>query len=1075
MIRLTCRNPLMAFALILLAPSVLLAQGQGDYFNVESPQVHPIELARISGHDYLLITNTPDNSVEIWDTDESVPLDRRFLARVPVGLEPVSVRWMAELERFYTANFLGDSVTVVRLEAPGGPNTLQAIRERTEFAGDEPQDVALAAVDVSGVLRQTLVVPQRSPDGFAWIDAFTLQPILPGVFTLDSRLPSGQDIDNDGQLDDLALKEPRTATVACNTLFVLGEKGGNTAAYDVDLHAIPLGGGPQQQFGKLGSTNFAMEFDVDDTLYVTGGMALNTVRRDEPVVAAAPTGFVEHRLYRVDALCSGSPNIDTRDLNFRGIGGSGQVLPVPAAVALAQPTDLEVVRTGDADQVRVYMAAFGSDRVGILEGSASQPLSTWARRTIDIRPGALPVANPAGSRGLAFKRRNQEQQNDPGQRLYVLNRISNTVTVIDGATETVLFEFPLLNDPTPADTRVGRTFLYSARFDAKGVNSCASCHVDGRTDRLAWDLGDPGMIPVGIPSELFGFPLSPSEFPADKEHMVTQSLQGLLNFEIEPVSQDLVTNAPYHWRGDRPTFLDFNGAFVSLLGARNELEDGEMERFRTFINNINYPGNPRQPLGRDYSGDFLGTEGINSTGATLGMVAFHLLPTVGTASCVHCHTLPEGSNNLLTEFLGATNPHDLTEVLANQPSETAAMRGLFQKEARLSRNGSEIVESQPITGVEGLFHSGFLLESAPSLDHNATGGINSFVRNFNALTANQLEDEVSQYTHELDWGVAPIVGISYTVDTVNLAAPLTTSAFNLFEGQVLVANAGLAVQARIAGVNRGFYYDAERTPAAYREEPGGAVFTRAALASLLATADDRLVAISTPLGSARRVAHPNGRPLILPGPAPSAPELLAMVPNTANADIPQMIFNWASGGAAAHGGASAHMTRLLQLGLIQSSPPGENAFGLGAVPRHDAPRRFRVAARNLRPGAFLEVFLPVPAGFPGAITTLPPSPFGQQPVRRVRLPIYPTDDRVGEEGIPVWETAVELDPLEYYTIMLGGLGDTSVAAARADNTFMIPEAPLGLTFNAAGRNWVYTRVGNADGTMTVGGWQRLRI
>lgn len=206
------------------------------------------------------------------------------------------------------------------------------------------------------------------------------------------------------------------------------------------------------------------------------------------------------------------------------------------------------------------------------------------------------------------------------------------------------------------------------------------------------------------------------------------------------------------------------------------------------------------------------------------------------------------------------------------------------------------------------------------------------------------------------------------------------------------------------------------------------------------------------------------------------PELQPMVPNTANVDIPNLFFNW-DRGTAAHGGASAHMTRLLQLGLIQSSPAGSNAFGLGTAPRHDAPRRFRVAAGGLRPGAALEIFLPVPAGFPGAVTNLPPSPFGLQPARRVRLPIYATNQRatVGEESVPIWESAVEFDPLEYYTIMLGGLGDPSVAAARADNTITIPEAPLGLTFNAAGRNWVYVQVTNADGTSTVGGWQRLRI
>src|SRR5262245_56793957 len=65
------------------------AQGRGDYFNVESPQVAPIALANVSGRTLLVVCNTPDNTVEIWDTAE--PLAAQPLDRVQVGLEPVSV------------------------------------------------------------------------------------------------------------------------------------------------------------------------------------------------------------------------------------------------------------------------------------------------------------------------------------------------------------------------------------------------------------------------------------------------------------------------------------------------------------------------------------------------------------------------------------------------------------------------------------------------------------------------------------------------------------------------------------------------------------------------------------------------------------------------------------------------------------------------------------------------------------------------------------------------------------------------------------------------------------------------
>jgi hypothetical protein len=47
-------------------------------------------------------------------------------------------------------------------------------------------------------------------------------------------------------------------------------------------------------------------------------------------------------------------------------------------------------------------------------------------------------------------------------------------------------------DPTPSDVRNGRPLLYNTQqFSGLGQIACGSCHVDARTDRLAWDLGDP--------------------------------------------------------------------------------------------------------------------------------------------------------------------------------------------------------------------------------------------------------------------------------------------------------------------------------------------------------------------------------------------------------------------------------------------------------------------------------------------------------------------------------------------------------------------------------------------------------
>ncbi|MCB1057892.1 MAG: hypothetical protein KDD11_20515, partial [Acidobacteria bacterium] len=565
--------------------------------------------------------------------------------------------------------------------------------------------------------------------------------------------------------------------------------------------------------------------------------------------------------------------------------------------------------------------------------------------------------------------------------------------------------------------------------------------------------------------------------------------QGLLNWEVEPANQEWFTNAPYHWRGDRADFTAFNGAFASLLGG-SMLSTTDMDAYEEFINSVFYPGNPKEPLNREFSGDF-GVDQFDFTtasGAKRGLKLFHMIQSDGFGACAHCHALPEGSNNRITEVISGNSPFGSHAGLPNQPIETAALRGLFQKEARLDINGSSDPFDSPITGLEGMAHTGFQVPipiPAPQ-DFNALGSINGFNRFFfvNAFCPGHnpndpLDDfctelvALNQFVHEFDWGVAPIVGISYTVDTTNKTAPLTTTAFNLLEGESRVANGGLAVQALLAGVQRGFFFDPQAPVQAYVEEPGGAVFTRAGLLALVAGTRDRLVLVSTPLGEERRVAAPSGTTAPLAGAPPGSLVFEAMTPNTAYADVPRIDFFWA-GATPQHGGAFSHTVRLLQNGLLQDAA-AVGGFGLPMI-RHDAPRRFRVSGKNIRNGAHLEISYHCDTTLPATppVTTLRPGDPGQVKTCELNLPIYPTDLLSGD-GTPVWETAVEAEHWLYYSLMLGGTNAPGVSAALADTSVTIAEPPPVGMFNPLPWNWVYVRVLNQDGTTGAAGWSRVTI
>src|SRR6185436_1291197 len=100
-----------------------------------------------------------------------------------------------------------------------------------------------------------------------------------------------------------------------------------------------------------------------------------------------------------------------------------------------------------------------------------------------------------------------------------------------------------MHNPEPASVIQGRPFLYDTSFSSShGDSSCASCHVFGDFDSLAWDLGNPDEVVLDIPGPLaedpldFGFPRSHHPM---KGPMATQSLRGMAN------------HGPMHWRGDR--------------------------------------------------------------------------------------------------------------------------------------------------------------------------------------------------------------------------------------------------------------------------------------------------------------------------------------------------------------------------------------------------------------------------------------------------------------------------------------------------------------------------------------------
>ncbi|MGH9904777.1 MAG: DUF4214 domain-containing protein, partial [Pyrinomonadaceae bacterium] len=444
---------------------------------------------------------------------------------------------------------------------------------------------------------------------------------------------------------------------------------------------------------------------------------------------------------RVSVLNTAVPTpalVNVSDLNSHVDFGNPAGSDSERALSLALPTD--IARHSDGT---VYVAATSSARVGVLSSLG------------DVT-GRIAVGQ--GPTGLAI--------DEARQRLYVLNRFDQTLSVVDTVSKTELSQVGIGFNPEPAFVRDGRRFLYDATaFSAHGTVSCASCHLNGHRDGIVWDLGNPqGTVdPVStfLPPGLIG---SDNQHPM-KGPMMTQSLRGIIG------------NEPFHWRGDRAGLENFNGAFVSLLGGPRLLTTQEMAAFKAFVESLNYPPNPNQSPFRpqNQNGFFSFNKLFGPSGPS------------GTIDCSDCHLIDNfkvGSDNKITPK---------TDLHESQSIKVAQFRGIYQK-VGLSKTPGE-----QITGFgfahDGSFDTLFNFQKAPQFNFGQAGSDG---------VADSWRSSIEDMLLRFDSGIAPAVGLMVTVDATNKSSFQVTSRINLLDQQADAGNCDLIVRGFYFGNPRGF-------------------------------------------------------------------------------------------------------------------------------------------------------------------------------------------------------------------------------------------------------------------------------
>jgi YVTN family beta-propeller protein len=400
------------------------------------------------------------------DSDEVVAIDTvtsRVKGRINVGRRPRGLAVDPSSGHVFVANSWGDSVTEIDTAA------MRAIR--TMPVGSEPVGVAL---DTSA---HRLYVANR---------------ISGDVSVLDL----------DGSRDFPSIP------VGPGASYVAAAGGGRIYVTRVFPDVADIRDVPQNEIVGIDTSarKIAVRFPlpgVAATFHVTLasgiGAGVAAILRPKNLL---PTARVEHGGIFGNSLAVFGPK-------------PAQVVSLPLDEienSFAQPFDVAVT-PGFA---KIFVSASGADEVAVLDGRRVLALSKrTAALTNDLSAAAnytiarIPVGhNP---RGLALS--------PDGKRLYVANRLDDTVTYIDTARNSVAGTIQLGQSTTLTPERRGERNFYSARFSFARQFSCSSCHLDAISDGLSWDLEQDG----------FGLDI-----------VSTKSLEALAE------------SAPYKWNGTTP-------------------------------------------------------------------------------------------------------------------------------------------------------------------------------------------------------------------------------------------------------------------------------------------------------------------------------------------------------------------------------------------------------------------------------------------------------------------------------------------------------------------------------------------
>lgn len=445
-----------------------------------SPHASPIA---VNGR-YVFVANTAADTVDVIDAES-----RKIIARVNVGIDPVSIAVRPDGREVWVSNHVSDSVSVIDND-PQSPTYLKVIATVQEFDSatkattfDEPVGIAfanndkayvalssenqIAVVDVTTrKITKRLTITAQDPRAIL-VRGKRLY-VIPFESNNKTQLSGGNKIDG-----DLVTFNAWEHSIIHNNVLSLGHVVDiikHPKVPDRDLYVFDTKSDELiETVETLGTLLYGLTVDSQGRVFVAQTDARNDVN--------GRSGTKKHDLKELQNRAFLNQITSVR---FQaGHAAKPEFIdlePLPPAHpapddALATPFAIQVT---DDDSTLVVSAA-GSDKLFTVDAVSGKVLG----RT---KVGSVP-------RGIAL------QCDDSGKaaQAWVLNAVANTVSLVDlsDTAKPQTVETIELDDPTHPIFKQGRIAFNTASASSTKTFSCASCHPDGHTDQLLWVLKTP--------------------------------------------------------------------------------------------------------------------------------------------------------------------------------------------------------------------------------------------------------------------------------------------------------------------------------------------------------------------------------------------------------------------------------------------------------------------------------------------------------------------------------------------------------------------------------------------------------